>query len=182
MTILGKHTISELRDLLKAYDYQFDELSRAFDTASSEWANADTGGRDTWKRDFDAWNASTWQPARNRANTSLAGTATSLQDITTDEPTYQATATAFAPLVDFDRRLRTAPKAAAAYAPDYKSNPQPTAVDADLGAYKSADASTKVIEAAAKAANPLAGLSTTQKILYGAAAFVGLALFVKIAK
>src|SRR5258708_11166302 len=106
MTILGSHTLAELRDLLNAYNYQFDQLSRAADGARSQWAGINPSEANAWKTEFDAWNNTVWQPARNAANTALNNTSTFLQNATTDEPTYQATAAAFMPLTDFDRRLR----------------------------------------------------------------------------
>lgn len=197
MTLNGAHTIAELRDLMNAYDSQFSALSQAFDAAAASWHAADDAGATQWKADFDAWNAGSWQPARDHANTVLAGTSTVLQDIETDESTYQATAAAFAPMTDLDRRFRQAPTQVAAKAPTYADTPQPVAHDADLGAYKATDAATRampnVIKTAIATAAPglvpktadqsnYKALTGTQWALIIGGTVVGLGVILKIAK
>jgi hypothetical protein len=148
MTILGKHTVAEIRDLLNAYNYQYDSLSRAFDGAKSQWLSQEPTTATQWKNDFDAWNSDVWQPARTKANTVLNSTVTTMQTLTTDETTYQMLAASFLPLTDFDRRFRASSVRVAA--PKYENNPQPQAPDADLGAYKNVDAGTQAMPDAVK--------------------------------
>jgi len=137
MTILGQHTGGELRDLLRAYDYQLAQLQEAAAAAAPAWSRSDPGEHDRWTADFAAWQAS-YHPVRQTAADSIAGWF-EVDATDTRETEYQALAAAFAPLADFDRRMRAAP-AAASSAPTYPNNPQPSAPDADRGAYVAVDA------------------------------------------
>lgn len=194
MTVLGAHTVAELRDLLNAYNYQQGELEKAADGARDHWVSQDAAGWTQWKADYDSWNAS-YQPVRTAANTLLAATATTLQNVVTAEPQYQDLAKAFAPMADLDRRFRQGP--AAAVAPSYGANPQPTAPDADLGAYKATDAGTRAMPDFVKTgvatfagglvpqtadAKNYKPISKTAWALLALGAVVSLGVFVKVAK
>lgn len=194
MTIAGSHTVAELRDVLNAYNYQQDQLAKAADGGRDNWVAKDAAGWNQWKADYDSWNAS-YQPVRDAANTLLAATATMLQNVTTCEPQYQALATAFAPMADLDRRFRQGPSAAVA--PSYDQNPQPTAPDADLGAYQASDAATRAMPDAVKTgiatfapglvpqtadAKNYTPISTTTWVLLAAGLVVGLGVVIKVAK
>src|SRR4029077_17280833 len=113
MTIQGKHTIAELRDLLDAYNYQQSELEKAAAGAKDNWIYNNPMSQQAWQEDYNSWNIS-YQPVRTRANTVLGGTSSIFQNVETDEPTYQALAAAFLPMADLDKRFRASPVGSAA--------------------------------------------------------------------
>ena len=195
-TIFGDHSVSDLRDLLNSYDYQSTQLASSSASAASAWDHADSVGHATWLADYAAWDRA-YEPYRDAANTLLAATPIALQGITSAETQYQALATAFAPFADLDRRMRAAPTAVAALAPDYSSNPQPVATDVQLAGLQLTDAATRGMPDIVKAAigNLAPGLapknadsaayapmSATEKVLLVVGALFGIALFVKVAK
>ena len=172
MTILGKHTQRELSELVNNFD--------GFVAAMQH--TIDTGGLDSWQLaaplDANAWRAdwarflARYHPAAAAARAAVGTTLA--WDVLTAEPEYQALVVAFKPsdgaptsFDELDRRLRVAN----AQAPDYAPT-QPTAPDADLGAYKAADAGLQALGSLAQAAKASLPSPTNPWVLLGTGAVV----------
>jgi hypothetical protein len=179
VTILGQHTAHELTDLLDAYDYQLGQLDAAGQRVSATWMAADDAGYLGWIADLASFKAR-YVPVAAKGRASAA--ACLLQDTGLVEDDWIACTVAFSPLNALDLRMRQAPAAVAAQAPTYPANPQPTAPDADLGAFKAADVATRGIDAAVKAAGSSLMPSTKTLVIAGVCAALGLGLVLKVAK
>jgi hypothetical protein len=197
MTINSKHTVHELSELLDNLDgfarSMRDLVSRG-DWAT--WSSNDPAGADDWRRDWDSFSAR-WALASGAAHRTVADGLANLRgwDLTTDEPAYQVLLRAFKPsdgdptsFDDLDRRWRVAQAKGAPPAPVYVTT-QPTAPDADLGAYQAADAGVKLVQAVAQQAAAAAGEaakgltpSTGTLIVGGIAIAVLLGIALKVAK
>lgn len=182
MTIMGSHTAHELSELLDNFEGFVSSVAKAYADGWHTWAYNDPAAADDWTRDWDSFRAR-WAKASTAAHAAVdAGKASFLGwDASTNEAAYQALLLAYKPsdgdptsLPDLDRRWRAAGKAP----PPVYVAIQPTAPDADLGAYKAADAGLKEVQAIAKAAMP-----STTKLVIAAVGFAVLAgIIVKVAK
>ena len=182
MTIAGFHTKHELSELADTFDGFVQSMIATIRDHFAAWQAASpteaAAWKDRWEVFYPRWYAAL-QAARAAAKPLVSW------DVETAEPDYQALVIAYNPadgdpygFPALDRDLRALAGAGGAMpAPSY-TVAQPTAPDADLGAYKAADAGLKEVQALAKAATPSVGTT----IAIAAVALVALALFVKVAK
>lgn len=156
MTILGQHTIAELKDLVKAKDYQVTQVQKAAAAFDADWKRNDPLVRDRWVADWLAFVAR-YRAARAKADDAIEsakGVFAVREDVNPAEKVYQGVLDALKPAeayteTDFQglhNRLVAAQKKPV----PFTSNPQPKANDPDLNAYKAVDDTAKAVERAAK--------------------------------
>lgn len=173
MTVLGKQTVAELKDLLAAKDYTVGQLDRAYADFAPTWVNRDPTGFVDWTTDWNAFHGR-YEGARtaaqraiefaklNPVGDSLLVADTEYQGVLRALKQVDGTITK-GDLQDLYNRI-----AAAGKTPDVSHTPQPVAPDADLRAYKAADATVKAVETIGKdIAKPAASLFTPKNIILG---------------
>jgi hypothetical protein len=142
-TLLGMHTVAELKDLLAAKDYQLAQLGQAFSKATG-WATSDPTSYAAWQTDFSAL-MQRYNAARTQAQAIVDANSASIipanMDVTGEGP-YELVLAAIhhdpeqtGDLTDLDRRLTKG----AGVTADYSQTPQPTSgSDVDLSVYQGA--------------------------------------------
>ena len=168
MSVLGKQTVAELKDLLAAKDYTVGQLDRAYADFAPSWVNRDPQGFTDWTSDWNALHRryesarASAQRAIDLAKVNVLGDSLIVADVE-----YHGMLTALkqvdgtitkGDLQELVNRITAAGKA-----PDLSQTPQPTAQDADLGAYKAADAAVKVVEGAGESLKKSAASLLTPK-------------------
>lgn len=151
MTILGKHTVSELKELLDAKDYQIRQVD---EKAKSIFSHLDQDWQNDWSMFLDRWKL-----ARGKANSMITKTllANSFVGPTVmpAEDEYQAVLHALTHTTgtvqkgdfqDLSNRVDAISKI------DFSKTPQPNALDLDLAGFKNADSTKKAIDEAARQA------------------------------
>lgn len=212
MTIGGQHTLHELSDLVTNLDSFVATMSASDANSWQTWSANDPAAADDWQRDWQSfvnrWGAASQAAHGAISNMTGAGPSTlgdalaapisglvedfaivtggqAPWDTITNEPLYQATLLAYDPgngdptaFPDLDRRWSAQ---TVAPQPVYTVT-QPTAPDADLGAYKAADKGVQAVQAIASKAGALvkSALPPTWVMVAGAAA--ALALLYLVAK
>jgi hypothetical protein len=160
--IVGLHTIAELRDWLKALDYQIAEIERARLEVAPAWLVRDPAGFAAWTAEWSAFR-SRYTDAHDLAQGQilLAKTEWTPDNLNTAEVAWQVVAYALrqdpggpehrGDFQDLYRRLVAARGASV----DLSRTPQPAkGTDADLIVYQGADGLIKAGEAATSAAFP----------------------------
>ena len=179
MTILGHHTVAELRDWLAAVDYQANQIAGSFKSFAPTWSAHDGATARDWSSDWSAF-LSRYRTARARALLVIGRAQVELgipDSVIPVEDEWQGVQNALArtpgsiakgDFQDLYNRL----SAAQAKPIDMSATPQPTAVDADLGAYKAADAVIRAGENVARTVAP--SKSTGVMVLLGVGLGFGL--------
>jgi hypothetical protein len=141
--IAGLYSVAELKDLIKAKDYDLDQLGAHYAAFAPTWVNADSASFVAWTDDWSKLQQA-YDAARADGETAISEASLVLgsdNDIQADAP-YRAILTALNPtwaqdtpapgsLIDLDARL----SAASGAQTDYSQQPQPTpGTDADLNA------------------------------------------------
>ena len=185
MTLFGAHVVSEVSDLLNVWDARILQLQDQANAYYDTWEKKDAAGHADWMKDWDALVAR-WAPAKDHAKTIILATP-HMQDYTPAENVWQELLNALAPgqtghinkgdFDDLSARMTAAGKPAVYTG---AANAQPTAVDADLGAYKAADTAVKGIDAAGKSVS--LGWSQAKPYVIGGGVLVGLIAAVKLLK
>jgi len=186
MTVLGHHTVAELRDWLSALDYEAGQIASAYATFAPTWQAQDAATHHEWASDWKALQAR-YHAARARAQFATlraqidVGVPDSMIPV---EDEWQGVLHALAKtpgavgkgdFQDLYNRL----SAAQGKPVDVSKTPQPTATDADLSAYKAADVVIRAGESAARALSP-SRVSPGTKILVGGGILLGLLLTAKV--
>lgn len=165
MTLFGSHTADELRDLVKAKDYDLGQVQAAYDGFAPAWNSQDPVNAGDWLADWKRFR-DRYSVARTKATVALVaaellpgpdnlkpveGPWTGILEALTVKGTTPAGGKGnFQEL--HDRLVR-----AQGHAVDFSKQPTPIAVDTDLQAYQGADKGAKAIEAGKKAAEKAAG-------------------------
>jgi hypothetical protein len=182
MSVLGHHSVGELRDWLVDIDYQTAQIGAAYEAFAPAWQAQDTAAQHEWAGEWKALQAR-YAAARGKAQAAIfrakldVGIPDSLIPV---EDEWQAVLHALARTPgavakgDF-QDLYTRLVAAQGKPVDLSKMPQPTAPDADLNVYKAADAVIRAGEAAARQITP--SKTTGTLIVVG----LGLALGVLLA-
>jgi hypothetical protein len=179
MTLLGKQTIAELKDLLAAKDYTMGQIDRAYGDFAPSWVSRDPTTFTDWTGDWNAlhkrYEAASAAARRAIDFAKLNPVGDSL--IVADDE-YQAVLKALkqvdgtitkGDLQDLFVRIGAAGKV-----PEVSRTPQPAAPDADLHAYRAADTAVKAVEAAGKGIVSSAGSLFTPKTIVLGLLCVGL--------
>lgn len=66
MTILGKHSVEELKQLLEAFDYTVDQVQKDFNAFEPEWSSRELDKERVWKNEWTALRKR-YSSARKRA-------------------------------------------------------------------------------------------------------------------
>jgi hypothetical protein len=182
MTVLGHHTVAELRDWLSALDYQAGQIANAHGAFAPTWKVRDAAALSHWEEDWQAFVAR-YGAARAKARAAIAraqfeiGVPDSLIPVEDEWNGVQHAltktpgTTSKGDFQDLYNRLA----AAQAKPIDMSATPQPTATDADLNVFKAADATIRAGEAAGRELAPSKG--TGAMVVIGA----GLALALLLA-
>ncbi len=192
MTILGKHTIAELRDLIKAMSYEVKQIQEGYAAVEADWWTVDSAKAQAWAIDWEAFKTR-FKTALSAADIRFAIASNMLgvrDSVIPAEEAYQGVLRAvtvqtdgsFAPtdMAGLHNRLievrRTMGKADISFA----DMPQPGAdTDADLAAFVQTDLALRNLEATAKkAGSAVASSPTTYLVLAGAAGLGLTALYV----
>jgi hypothetical protein len=173
MTLLGKPTVAELKDLLAAKDYTIGQLDRAYADFAPTWVARDSAAFTDWTSDWNAFHKR-YDTARTAAQRAIdfAKLNVAPESLLVAEDEYGAVLKALkqidgtitkGDLQDLYDRIAGAGKT-----PDLSRTPQPAATDMDLRAYSAADRTLKAVEAVGKAAaKPAASLFTPRTVLLG---------------
>jgi len=149
MTIEGNHTAGELSDLLRSKDYSIKALKQA--RASFVWPDAAAGV--DWDTDMAAFEKR-YDSAATKARAAIIGayaTGPLGANVISLEGYYQDVLHALTRITgqiqkgDF-QELDSRFAIASGHEPDFSKMPQPTAVDADLNAFKSVDSVIRIGE------------------------------------
>ena len=140
MTILGKHTVHELNDLVNALSYEVSQTQKA-SAACAAWAQRDPPAFADWSAKL-AQAVAGWSHAVHVAMVRIDETPHALWDTVPAESHYQGCLTAFKPFDDLIRTFMQTSQCAITF----DHTPQPTAPDLDLDVYKGADKAAKWIE------------------------------------
>jgi hypothetical protein len=186
MTVLGHHSVGELRDWLSAIDYEAGQIASAYATFGPTWQAQDAAAHHEWAGQWKALQ-SRYGAAHARAQFAIARAQLDIgipDSVIPVEDEWQAVLHALAKtpgavargdFQDLYNRL-----AAAQGKPiDMSKMPQPTATDADLSAYKAADTVIRAGESAARAVSP-AQMSPGTKLLLGGGILLGLLIATKV--
>jgi hypothetical protein len=161
MTVLGRHSVGELRDWLASIDYEMAQIASAYGLFAPVWQAQDPGSHQDWAADWAALQTR-YGAARGRAQSLLARARLELgipDSVLPAEDEWQAVRHALArtpgqvakgDLQDLYARL----EGAQGKPVDVSRVPQPTAPDADLAAFKAADATIRAGESAARQITP----------------------------
>jgi hypothetical protein len=165
MTLFGSHTADELRDLVKAKDYDIDQIQKAYDDFAPSWQTQDAAGAADWLVDWKRFR-DRYTAARLRSTIALTAADVvpgpdNLKPVETvwqgvlDALTVKGTSPAGTKgnFQELHNRFATAQKKPV----DFSKQPTPIAIDTDLQAYQGADKVVKGIEAGKKAAEKAAG-------------------------
>jgi hypothetical protein len=161
MSVLGHHSVGELREWLVDLDYQMEQIGAAYSSFAPAWQAQDAPSHREWAGEWTSLQTR-YGAARAKAQGAIfrskldVGIPDSLLPV---EDEWQAVlhalartpgTTAKGDLQDLYDRL-----AAAQGRPiDLSKRPQPTAPDADLVAFKTADAALRAGEAAVREITP----------------------------
>jgi hypothetical protein len=174
VTIFGQHTVSELRELLKAKETQINDVQAAFDAFSPQWKKQDQPSWSAWSVDWNNF-GQRFMSARAKANLVLLRPLSGVADTTIPaESEYQGILRALTAkegtFTDTDfQGLHNRLVAAQKKPIDFSNTPQPTAGDADLQ-LRNALAPVDVIAQAKNALNnPTTGKPSALKIALGVA-------------
>jgi hypothetical protein len=184
MTILNHHSVAELRDWLAAIDYQIAQIAAAYAAFAPVWQSRDAATHHDWS---DDWKALQTRYGVARAKALGAIARAQLEFALPDsmipvEDEWQGVlhALSHTPGVsakgDF-QDLHDRIVVAEGKPIDFSKMPQPTATDADLGAYKAADAAIRAGEAAAHQLTPSKGTGTL--IIVGLGLILGVVVATK---
>ena len=182
MSILGHHSVGELRDWLVDIDFQTAQIGAAYAAFAPTWQAQDPAAHHEWAADWKAFQAR-YGAARGRAEGALLRSKLDVgvpDSVIPVEDEWQAILHALAKTpgatVKGDFQDLYGRLAAAQGKPvDFSKMPQPTAPDVDLAVFKATDAVIRAGEAAARAATP--SKTTGTLIVVG----LGLALGVLLA-
>jgi hypothetical protein len=183
MTLLGSHTAHELSVDMLNWQGFVTSMATSVAIDGDKWKAADPGGWAAWSHDWQAFR-SQWDAAVARAQSIVDAAQSSVLgwDYTPVESDYVATLNAYqnGPVPspggydDLYRRWTAAAKAPPiAVAVTIDPNAAP---DADLNAYKAADATLKALPGSGPP------MSLAEKVLLGVGAALFLGIVIKIAK
>jgi hypothetical protein len=184
MTILNHHSVAELRDWLAALDYQTGQVAAAYAAFAPGWQTHDAAAHQDWSADWKAFQTR-YGIARAKALGSIGRAQLEVavpDSMIPVEDEWQGVLhavsrtrglTAKGDFQDLHDRL----VAAQGKPIDLSKTPQPTATDADLGAYKIADAAIRAGEAAARDLKPSKGTGTL--VIVGLGLILGVVLATK---
>lgn len=135
MTILGNHTVHELKDLIAAKQTDLDVINKLYGDKSPEWVQRDPKGFIAFTNDRDSLNTR-WDSLKTVSVMNTIGTAFTLgnEDVATAEGQYQDVVTW---AHDLQKLFWAWPQDMLGPIPNY-SAPQPTAPDADMNLLKKA--------------------------------------------
>lgn len=181
MTFLNHHTVAELRDWLAAIDYQVNQVAAAYVAFVPTWQAKDATAYAEWAADWQRFQTR-YAAAHAKAQRAIARAFGMPDSVSPVEDEWQEVLHALSRTAgvsakgDFqdlhDRLVAVLGKPI-----DLSKTPQPTATDADLDAYKAADAAIKAGEAAVRSVTPSRG--TGALIVVGLGLVVGLVLATK---
>jgi hypothetical protein len=173
MTILNHHTVAELRDWLAAIDYQMGQVISAYAAFAPAWQTQDPGAHRDWAADWKALQGR-YSPAHFKAQAAigLAQVALAPDSVIPVEDEWQGILHALSRTVGVTARgdfqdLHDRLVLAQGKPIDLSKMPQPTARDADLDAFKVADATIRAGEAAARKVAPSKGTATLVVVSLG---------------
>lgn len=150
MTILGKHTLDETRDLLAVADYRFSETGKAYDALQSKPADIVTDWTalsSKWAKDRVSFRNRLLVAAAN--NLLLPASAIATEDVWRDILAYvQFQENVKGSLQDITRRIEQA----SGKQIRYENQPGQNSPDVDIALFKDLDNKTKELDAAANAA------------------------------
>ena len=184
MTVLGHHTVGELRDWLAAIDYQAAQVASAYAAFAPTWQVQDAPAHREWAGEWTSLQ-SRYGAARARAQGAITRAKLEIgipDSMIPVEDEWQGVLHALAKtpgtsaksdFQDLYNRL----VAAQGKPIDMSKIPQPTAVDADLSAYKAADTVIKTGEAVARKVTPSKGTGTL--VVVGLGLVLGILLATK---
>jgi hypothetical protein len=184
VTILNHHTVAELRDWLAALDYQIGQVAAAHAAFATIWELRDPVAHHEWAGDWKALQTR-YGIARAKALGAIGraqlefGVPDSMIPV---EDEWQGVLHALSHTVGVTAKgdfqdLHDRLVAAQGKPIDLSKTPQPTATDADLGAYKIADAAIRAGEAAARDLKPSKGTGTL--VIVGLGLILGVVLATK---
>ena len=184
MTVLGHHTVGELRDWLAAIDYEAAQVASAYAAFASTWQAQDAPAHHEWAAEWKSLQAR-YGVARARAQGAIMRAQLEIaipDSVIPVEDEWQAVlhalsktpgTTTKSDFQDLYNRL----VAAQGKPIDMSKIPQPTAVDADLSAYKAADTVIRTGEAVARKVTPSKGTGTL--VVVGLGLVLGILLATK---
>ena len=183
MTILTRHSVAELRDWLAAIDYQMGQIAAAYAAFASTWQARDPVAQHEWLADWQALHTR-YTLARARAEGAIgrAKIEPAPDSLIPAENEWQGVLHALSRTVGVTAKgdfqdLHDRLVAALGKPIDFSKMPQPTATDADLSAYKVADAAIRAGEAAVRQVTPSKGTGTL--IIVGLGLLLGVVLATK---
>lgn len=147
--IFGKHTLSEVKNLLKTADYEVQQTDKAYSATSTANDGNDPTLRADWAAFMARWNAMKSSVSASVGAISGAALAGASDNVIPDESDYQAILKARSPTYpnftpqDFAglvQRINTL-----GVGIDFSNTPQMTAYDLDLQAYEAASAGTAAL-------------------------------------
>lgn len=163
MSLFGDHTADELRDLVKAKDYDIGQVQAAADAAGAAWQASDPLGYSDWLAD---WKRFRDRYAKARTTATIKLTAADIlpgpDSLKPVEGAWQGILRALSVVDgvqtkgDF-QELHNRLVAATNKPVDFSKQPTPIAHDTDLAVYHAADTGVRAIEAGEKAAKKAAG-------------------------
>lgn len=188
MTILGKHTVAELRELITDKDFSIKQTLALYSSFNTPWKSSAEHAE--WKKDWDIF-FDRYSKARSTAKQKMfiitAANPLVGPTVMPAETEWQLVKHAITvsgqgdyvkgDLPDLQHRLETASNRSI----DYSGRPGYTASDLDMVAYKQADGSIKIIEKGGEAAKELA-TSGTALYLYGILGIAGAGGLLYLAK
>lgn len=184
MTILGKHTLAEVKDLVSDYDYKIMQTTKLYQSFAPSWNNPDE--RKEWESEWALFTqkySKVRATAKEKIAAALAANAAVGPDVIPAEDLWNQVRDVVADgrawttgdYPDLRDRLQNA----SGKNVDLSGRPSYSAADIDFGAYNVSNTAAKGVEAAGKAAKD-AAKSNTGLIVGGAvAAGVGLAIYLK---
>jgi hypothetical protein len=183
MTVLARHSVAELRDWIAAIDYQMGQVGAAYAASAASWQAGDRAGEHDWLADWQALHTRyTLARARAEGAVGRAKLEPAPDSLISAEDEWQGVLRALSRTVGvtakgdfqdlYDRLV-----AATGRPIDMSRTPQPTATDADLRAYRIADAAIRAGEAAARQVAPSKG--TGALVLVGLGLILGVVLATK---
>lgn len=184
MTILGKHTLAEVKDLVADYDYKIIQTTKLYQQFAPNWTNTDE--RKEWEAEWSLFNqkySKVRTTAKEKIAAALAANAAVGPSVIPAEDLWQQIRDVVADgrawttgdYPDLRDRLQNA----SGKAIDLTGRPTYDATDIDFSAYNVSNTAAKGVEAVGKAAKD-AAKSNVGLIVGGAIATgVGLAIYIK---
>jgi hypothetical protein len=167
VTVLGHHSIGELKDWLSAVDYETGQIAVAYTSFASAWQAQDAATHKDWATDWKSFQAR-YGAARAKARSVIARSRLEVgipESLLPVEDEWQGVLHALAAnpgtvakgdFQDLYNRLT----AAQGKPVDMSKMPQPTAPDADLNAYGAVDSIIREGEAVVGQVTPSRGTGT----------------------